>query len=180
MTSVQTALLSSLAERREQIGYLHGRITESIANAVDKIRPLDARYALTNAMVRHARALLLRERERIEIVPLPATEAIANQFFVLSLNDPHVFVHLLLTFYRSEVPMASYLHDRGTKDALHFDDADTRYFEAVADIADFEACASGLQLDAHDKERLFAQHHLLGETIRYLAEELVDPHPLHA
>ncbi|MBE0631448.1 MAG: hypothetical protein IH603_17930 [Burkholderia vietnamiensis] len=183
MTSAAVApatLLALLAEHREQIGYLHGRLTESIANAVDKIHPYEARYALGNAMVRHARALLLRQREQVEIVPLPATEAIANQFFVLSLNDARVFVHLLLNFYRRELPMTTYLHDAGTKDALHFDDADTRYFEAVGDIADFESCASHLMLDADEATRLKVQHHLLGETLRYLADELVDTHPLHA
>lgn len=180
MTFAQAALLASLADHREQIGYLHGRLTEAIANAIDKIRPLDARYALGNAMVRHARALLLRERGQTEIVPLPATEAIANQFFVLSLNDPDVFVHLLLNFYRSELPMATYLHDAGTKDAMHFDDADTRYFEAVADIADFETCAAYLTLGADGAERLDVQHHLLGETLHCLADEMLDPHPLHA
>ncbi|MBU9379106.1 MULTISPECIES: hypothetical protein [Burkholderia] len=180
MTSDSASLLTSLADHREQIGYLHGRLTEAIANAVDKIRPFEARYALGNAMVRHARALLLRKREHLEIVPLPATEAIANQFFVLSLNDARVFVQLLLNFYRSELPMATYLHDAGTKDALHFDDADTRYFEAVADIADVEACAVHLVLDAGEAARLEVQHHLLGETLRYLADELVDARPLHA
>lgn len=160
------------ANQQKQIGYLLCRITESIANAVDKIRPFGARYALTNAMVKHSRVLLGQERGRYEIVPLPVTEAISNQLFILSLNDPKIFVHLLLGFYSNSVPGVNILSIAlPENDPVNFGDADPTCYQVMGDLRDLELCASQLELVAEEKNRFTVQQYLLSESIQLLAHE---------
>lgn len=173
MNSSKVVFAGSLTNHQGQCCYLHFRVTESIANAVDKIWPMSARYALTNSMVRHSRALVKRDRAAYDIVPLPAIEAVSNQFFALSLNDARIFVHLLRDFYMNEYSATNEVESECiTKNAADQIDVDLQLFHRFDDIRDLETCADQINLNEIEKARLAVQKYLLSETIHFVKHDI--------
>jgi hypothetical protein len=159
----------------DQVRYLHERLVDALAAVLDRIRPDEARHALSRMLVRHARALIERDRAETEVVPLPGTEAIANQLFIAAATDWPVFLSLVEPVTSAVLPMEELRRLAGeAADLAHATDLD--FLDAASDLDELRACLACVEGSADTTvERARAQAFLLFETADLLYEGLAGP-----
>lgn len=168
----RTALVRLLV----QIRYLHERMVDALSAALHRVRPDEARHSLSVMLVRYARLLTARRRADTEFVPLPSTEALANQLFILAENDCAVFLALLELLYQTVFPVDTLhrlLRDGAIEPAGAIDAIDEGFLQEASDLEDLRRCLALMEVpSAAIAARIKAQQFLVLETADLLYEEL--------